>query len=72
MILGKRLEDWCDIYCLIKFYGKNPKSIKDLFDWNPPQTPKECLRLGLDLIEARKIDSKEAAQWYENLLKEFY
>lgn len=73
MILGKTVEDWGDIYSLIKFYGGEPKSMADLYAWQPPSTPKACLKLGLDLLEARKLFScHEVSEWVKTLLTARY
>lgn len=60
-IMGKTTADWGDIYCLLCFTGQTPKSLKELMNWIPPATPEGCLKVGLDLIEARKSVSPEPA-----------
>lgn len=70
-ILGRTIDDWIDIYCLIKFSGKTPASLKDLYIWRAPEQPDECLKLAMELVRAREFFIEEAQQvrdWLSELL----
>lgn len=71
MYFGKELEDWMDIYCLLKFRGENPISLKDLYTWRPPLAPNACLLLGFELVEARKaITDSPVPKWIADYMKQ--
>lgn len=53
LFFGRTVPDWCDIYLILLFRGKEPKSFKDLFAWYPPSTPQGCMDLAFELAEAR-------------------
>ena len=69
MILGRETSDWVDIYKLMVFSGENPKSLKDLYHWISPISPRECLDVGFELVRARnKVIDCPVESW----LQEFF
>ncbi len=50
--MGKPTEHWLSIYQLMKYQGKEVKSLWDLTRWRAPESPNDCFRIGLELIEA--------------------
>lgn len=66
---GRPLGDWCDIYSLLRFRGKELKSFKDLLEWNAPSSPQDCVNLAFDLAEARALNyNNPVPKWIENIL----
>lgn len=54
--IGKPTEHWLSIYQLAVFRGCSPKSLWDLIDYSKsimPESPNDCLKIGLELIEAK-------------------
>lgn len=69
LFMGKEVGDWQDIYALMIFRGQQPKSLRDLMQWQAPITPAGCLKVAMDLVEARLVPlNNEAAKWIEHWL----
>lgn len=71
LILGKSVKDWEDIYRLKKYNGEKIKDMSDLIGWRSPDTPDDCLKLGLQLVRARSeiTDCSEIHRMIEEILK---
>lgn len=69
VFMGKSSEHWLSIYQLAVFDGKKPKSLFDLIYWRGPESPLDCLRVGLELIEARiHVDPAPFYKMLENFI----
>lgn len=55
LFMGREVDDWVDIYQLLVFRNEEIKSLWDLrAKWRPPESPSDCLKIGLELVEAKK------------------
>jgi len=71
MCFGKSVEDWEDIYALLKFKGKQPRSLADLMDYKTPDTLQGCVKIAFELTEAKSsLKDNPVRAWIHNMLKQ--
>lgn len=69
LFFGKTMDEWRDIYALLQFRGKEPKSLRDLMAWQPPLSPQGCMDTAFDLAEARTlVKENPTIEWVRNML----
>lgn len=52
LFYGKPIQEWLDIYTILKYRKQEPRDLKDLFYFIYPSTIKECINLSFEYSNA--------------------